>query len=456
MTINHTCRQPRCPPTPENTDRHVRSAALLETMGDLESWKGNYAEGLAHLEQALHIYERDGNERGVVSVLRKQAVVYHRHYDPLKTLRVGLAALEWYKNINDPLGMAEVLFVMGSSIALQSKYDEAMSFLKEALEIFQSNGNNVGVVQCLDRIGEVHRLEYRDPEALSTLESAVEIARGCGDKLGEAKAMLALGTLHIDMGNRENGVAMLSDARDTAQKIGWEHGICTILRRLGLVKYYDGAYGEAEKLCREAASIARRSNARWRLAQTLSDLGDYIRSQGRLEEAAVTLEESYSVYNQISLADSEFADTAFKLAEVKREQGRLEEALLWYDQAFAQYRILRNNFKLLSCLERKGDLLIGLGRYDEAAEHLEAFLASRQSTDYYSLYHLAFSKLCRIPKTAMQWERRKRHKQVPSTSSPLTTTSSLLCDMKRLQRRMPQMTTANLKLPIQPREPGSL
>ncbi|KAG8981122.1 hypothetical protein FRC05_004022 [Tulasnella sp. 425] len=66
---------PRCPPKPDNIDRNVRSAAPLESIGNLESWKGNDAEGLSHLEQAPQAYEEEGNEKGVAGVLRKQGVV---------------------------------------------------------------------------------------------------------------------------------------------------------------------------------------------------------------------------------------------------------------------------------------------------------------------------------------------------------------------------------------------
>lgn len=245
---------------------------------------------------------------------------------------------------------------------------------------------------------------------------------------------------------------MLSESRDTAQRIGWEQGVGIILGRLGIIKSIQGAYDEAEELCKEAAAIARRTNAWWRLAQALSDAGDFIWKQGRHDEAAATLEESYSVYNQISLANTESAGTAFKLATVRREQGRPEEALLWYDQAFAKYRILGDGYKLLDCLDGKGDVLMDLERYDEAAQHLEAFLAYQVWAVQYSPYRdFVRSKLCRIPMTAMQWERRRRHKQVPSTSPPLTPTSSLLCDMRRLQQRIPQFATASLRLPIRPR-----
>ncbi|KAG8910292.1 hypothetical protein FRC01_006411, partial [Tulasnella sp. 417] len=202
---------PRCPPTPDNTDRHSRSAALLENIGDLESWKGNYTEGLSHLEQALRMYEQEGNDKGVASVLRKQAVVYHRHSYPLKSLQTGVGALEKFRRLDDPLGTAEILYVMGSSLTIQDNEKEAMPFLKEALEIFRAHGNDVGVVQCLERIGEIHKRLDEYEAATTALENAVEIARRGGDKLGEAKVLLILGSLYYYQNYNDKGTSTLAE-----------------------------------------------------------------------------------------------------------------------------------------------------------------------------------------------------------------------------------------------------
>lgn len=447
-------QQPRCPPTPDNIDQHARSAMLLENMGELESWKGNCSEGLAHLEQALRIYEQEGDERGIASVLRKQAVVYHRHSYHLKALEVAVDALEKCRELQDSLGMAETLYLIGSTLTIQSKNDEAMAFLKEALEMFQTNGNDVGVVQCLERIGEIHRREWEYEEASSTLESALEIARRCGDKLGEAKALLVLGLLYSGKGDQDRGASTLSETCDTARRIGWEQGVCTSLIHLGTIKASQGSDHEAEELCWEAVSVARRSNARWRLAQGLSELGRHLRRQGRLDEAATALEESCSVYHEISLANPETAGTTSDLATLKREQGRLQEALFWYDQAIIRYRTLGDTYDVSRYLEEKGEILAELHRSDEAALHFEACLVLRMEHGYY--YGPTRSRLSRIEMTAIQWEHRKRFKSGLVTTPSVNPSLPLLLDMRRLQRRIPQVVTANLKLPIRFGDVGGL
>ncbi|KIO27672.1 hypothetical protein M407DRAFT_189699 [Tulasnella calospora MUT 4182] len=439
---------PRCPPTPDNTDRHIRSATLLENIGDLESWKGNYAEGLSHLEQALRMYEQEGNDKGVASVLRKQAVVYHRHSYPLKALQVAVGALERFRTLNDPLGTAEILYLMGSSLTIQDNEKEAMPFLKEGLEIFRAHGSDVGVVQCLERIGEIHKRDSEYEEATSALENAVEIARRCGDKLGEAKALLVLASVYYYQNDNDRGASTISEACDAARRIGWEHGVCAALLHSGFHKYCLGFYSEGEELCREGIPIARRSSAWWRLGQGLSYLGLCLEGQGRLDEAADAFEEACSMYHKISVDDFESARSASHLVKIKRKQGKMEESLPWFDRIIAEYRKVGQLYDVFDHLDEKAEVLMTLGRYDEAALHLETALAVGMECGYY--YGHVRHKLSRIPKTVIKWEHRKPSKLRPTRTPPVSPTSPLRCDLQRLQRRIPQLTTASLKLPIKP------
>lgn len=334
---------------------------------------------------------------------------------------------------------------MGSSLTIQAAEKDAMPFLKEALEIFQRNANDVGAVQCLERIGEIQRRDRVFQEAASTLENAVEIARRCGDKLGEAKALMVLALLYYDENDNARAASTLSETCDTARRIGWEHGVCTALSHLGFVKSQEGAYSEAEELCRESASVARRIHAWWRLGQSLSDLGYCLQRQGRLDEATTALEDSCSVYHEISLTDFESAGAAERLAEVKREQGKLDEALVWHDHAITQNRALQDTWRIQRHLRTKGNILVELERYDEAALHFEACLALCMEHGYYLGW--VRDELSGIPKTIIRWERRKQVRQVLTRDSSVSHTSPLLCDIRRLQRRIPQLVTASLKLP---------
>ncbi|KAG8994478.1 hypothetical protein FRB90_000418 [Tulasnella sp. 427] len=434
---------PRCPPTLVD---HTRSPELLENLGDLESWKGNYDEGLAYLEQALSLYERAGNERGAASVLRKQASVSYRHSYPLKAMKAASAALEKLRNMNDPLATAETLYLIGSSLGLRSENANALAFLKEALEIFRANSNDIG--QCLERIGEIYRWQMNYTVAVSNLDEASRVARRCGDKLGEARVVLVLGSVAMDQYDYSQALGLISVACDIARKIGWNQGVCTALLRQSFIKEQQVDFDESERLARESIALARQYNSSWRLAQGLLRLGYALNHRGQLTEAAKALEKACALYAEISHVSFEYPETARLLFHVKHAQGNYADCLRWIDVAITEYRSLGDKLSLFHCFLRKGSCLRLLERFDEAALHYEASLVLASETGVNAQY--ARGILSHIVKTSIAWERTDIP---PKPRSPYSNkTSSLLCDMKKLQRRIPQIQTASLKLEISPGE----
>lgn len=401
------------------------------------------------MEQALLMYEEEGNHRGIASVLRKQAAASYRHSYPVNALKAATAALEKLRTLSDPLGTAETLYLIGSSLCLQSKNEDAMAFLNEAHEIFRAHANDVGIVECLERMGELHRRKGDRPKALLILEEAVTIAARCGHKLGEARALVVLGAVTHDQGDLDGAASIYLEARDLAGRIGWEQGVGRALLCLGNIRRAQDRGAEAEELCRESTAVSRRCNSRWRLAQGLWVLGTCLRDQGRLGEAVAALEESCSTYAEISHGDWEFPYTASLLAAVKKDHGATADSLYWYDVAIVEFRKIPDKSELSRCLADKALILEELEKYDEAALHFEASLVLDWELQDDSGVRWNRRKLGNTRKTAIVWESRKFAKPKRlGTQHALP----LLCDVRKLQRRIPHLRTSSLRLEIQVKE----
>ncbi|KIO27680.1 hypothetical protein M407DRAFT_23109 [Tulasnella calospora MUT 4182] len=429
-TVTHL---PRCTPAPANPDHQTRSAALLENLGDLESWKGNPEKSSTYLDEALQLYQKEADTKGIASVLRKQAAAAYRYSDYGQAVSMATAALEHCRNLNDPLGIADASFTLGDSLYFRGEEDEALRVLHEGLEIYRAHGNDVGAAMCLERIGELQRWTGRRDEALSTVEEAVAVASRSGNRFGVARALKTMGALHIDRWDLDKATETLSKARRIAQSIGWHAGLSDIGWRMGLVKMRSGDYDEAEALYQDSVSIARQGRARWALACGLQHLGQCFQKQSKIDEAVSALGEACLLYQELSRPQNSM-EVASTLAGLKRSQGDWDGALFWHDHIIAMYRSQKEHRKVADHLKRKAEILVKAQRYDEAALHFEASMATRSDNGDFGQWERRQLRrqLCAVPKTAMKWERR-----LP-----------LLCDLKKLQRRQPQLRTATLKLPI--------
>ncbi|KAG8917815.1 hypothetical protein FRC01_002196, partial [Tulasnella sp. 417] len=348
--------EPHCPPTLETADPHKRSPALLESLGVIESWKGNHDAGFAYLERALDLYEEERNGKGVASVLRKQAAASDRGSNLVKCRNAASAALKTCRSLRDDIGVADALYWM----ALAEPHSVgAKGKLQESLKIFQVRGNSRGVAKCLQGLGEQYRREGRAEEAVSTLEEALDVASRRGDRLGEANALIALGVTNKHLDYIDNAISAFERAHDIAKNIGWEPGLSTCLGHLGIVKLQHGIHAEAERLLHESVSVARHCDAGWRLGQALFWLGMCFRQQDRIQEATSALEESCSIHQNIALdIDPRLAETAALLADSKFALGLIEEALAWYDTAIAEWRKCENEVEVSKCLSASDAILV--------------------------------------------------------------------------------------------------
>ncbi|KIO22519.1 hypothetical protein M407DRAFT_28000 [Tulasnella calospora MUT 4182] len=239
---------PCCTPTPANTENQTRSAALLENLDDLESWKGNLEKSATYLNEALRLYQEEANIRGIAGVLWKQSAAAYRISDYGKVRATATAAFEHCRNLDDALGVAEASFYLGLSIAMLSSVDEGLQILQQSLEIRRTHGDDVGAVQCLERIGDIQRAGGQMHEALSTRGEAVVVASRSGDRLGRATALHAIGLTHSHMTDFVEAADALSEAIMITRKVGWEGGLTTTLQTMGCLKMLTGNDREAQEL----------------------------------------------------------------------------------------------------------------------------------------------------------------------------------------------------------------
>ncbi|KIO23549.1 hypothetical protein M407DRAFT_27001 [Tulasnella calospora MUT 4182] len=320
----------------------------------------------------------------MASVFRKQAAVSYRYPHHEEALEAASSALEKYRSLDDVVGMAEASYWKGCSLMMLNKEDDAVPILEKAHGIFQAEDDHVGVFKCLERLGELQRRKGDIAGALLRLQDAVTLASSHGDKLGEARALLPLGSAYLQSDNIENnieeGTSTLLTACQVARNIGWCHGLCVALSRLGTVNTRNGAYQEAERYFQESISVAREASARLRVAQSLSQLGECFRTQERLDEAAEKFEEACCVFYEISFAGRDFVFAASAYAAVQRRRGSTQDAIFWYDQAIFKCQYLKDAYAVSWHLREKAEALLELGWYDEAALNFEASIVVRMES----------------------------------------------------------------------------
>ncbi|KAG9014084.1 hypothetical protein FRB90_005632 [Tulasnella sp. 427] len=295
---------PRCIPSSHHRDDGPRSLELLESLGALETWKGNTSRSCVYLNAALTRYEEEANAKGVASVLVKHTAASYRAAMFGSALTTATTALDTYVRLGDARGANDASYWLASCLAELNRESEALPIFRKALEWYQKQEDDIGAVHCLVAIGEVQRRQLQRHEALAAVNKAVEIATKSGDRLGAAKALRVAGDTHLSLKDMTKAAVTISELCLLARKLGWDEGVSAGLGNMASLKVHQGGYHEAQVLYQESILVARRSGRRRELAKSLWLLGKCLETQSRLTEAAPLLCEAWELFQEMGAQNS--------------------------------------------------------------------------------------------------------------------------------------------------------
>src|SRR5581483_1724924 len=156
--------------------------------------------------------------------------VYNSLGQPDKALRNLDEALAIFRQIDDPLGiantlhdMSEVYFALGERQTdageQQRQKQKALETLKQALEIAQKMGNQSCIANFLSDIGSIYIALGERQQALASLGQSLPLRQAVGDRSGEARTRYHLARIQRDLGNTEAAGEQIQKAIELAESI---------------------------------------------------------------------------------------------------------------------------------------------------------------------------------------------------------------------------------------------
>lgn len=242
------------------------------------------------------------------------------------------------------------------------EWEIARECYEEARERFESAGDDIGVADCIRRIAGVHLFQGRPNEGERLCDESLEMCRETGYELGEYKAL---------------------------QHKAWA---CDLL----------GRWDEASRYCEEALAIANRvTQDEWALAKALRYLGDAYRLEGRIDEAEEVYGQASSIVERL---EAEGVDASLLVGMIKlglgkvylRQPGREREARSCLDESLEAHLHLGEDFRVADVLSQQADLLVKLGRLQEAEIRLELAAKRLRKLSNTFYYAIALTSQCEL------------------------------------------------------------
>jgi len=278
-------------------------ATLLDVLGQVYQYRGQYAEADSLLDEALALRLRQLGPRHLdvaqsqfhLAVLLERMGIYERS-DSLYQ-----AALATYRKQLGPTH-PDVIYPLSSRASLLSSrgdFAAAESLFREILATYtEPLGDHLDIATSMLDLGQQLVEQQRYAEADSLFQEALAMRRRLvGDVHPTvANALDAVGWLALERGDLEAAEAAFVEAYDIRQMI-FEEGhadLASSFTNLGDVRYRTGAYAEAERLYRDALAIYRRAFGEQHpdAIEAMQQLAATLEAQGR-PAAAAALRRTY-------------------------------------------------------------------------------------------------------------------------------------------------------------------
>ncbi|WP_051969436.1 AfsR/SARP family transcriptional regulator [Kitasatospora azatica] len=314
-------------------------AGTLRFLGLTVMHRGMHEQALAHLQDAVRVYQTLPPSPGLSATLLNIGVVCGRTGRLDEGAEYFARGLASAREVGEPVQEATALLNLGVIRRRQGRFAEALTNLEQALTAKERLGDRVGESIARDNLGVVCRRLGRLDEALEHHRRALELDRECNDRGGEAITLDNLGLVHQRRGELDAALELFQQALELSRTIEERSGETVALGNIGTVSRSQGRLAEALAHHQEALAIARELEFPLVLAEARNNLGETLCAVGSPKEALAE--------HQAALELAEGCGDPFEAARshdclgtAQHSLGDSEAALEHHRRAYADYQRL--------------------------------------------------------------------------------------------------------------------
>ena len=215
---------------------------------------------LDYWEQSLHTFEEINDQLGVSNLLSNIGAVYFSQGDDPKALEYYLESLKVSEQLGNKLRIATALINIGSVyLNKTSTYDKAEEYFLKALPISEESEDLNAIGTASVNLGEIYLNRNDSENALFYFQKAKDAMEKSHGNV--PYALLNMGKAQLQKGNPERAIQLQSEAYQRAQKIDAKLEMAQSL--LSLAETYEATknyllalqnYSKAQKIAKEIDS----------------------------------------------------------------------------------------------------------------------------------------------------------------------------------------------------------
>lgn len=238
-------------------------AYALKNIGIAYYYQGKYLEALDYYRQSLNFFKEIKDNVGIANVYSNMGVVYYEQGDDVKALENYLESLKYAELSGDKLRMLTTLNNVGGVYNNKpATHDKALQYYLLALPISEALGRKVELGAISVNIGSIYADKQDHAKAMVYFNKALKVY---GNAEGSQNAYNAIGELYNNEKNFDLALQNHIQALTIAKKLNNKLSIVNSLIGLGKVYVKKGDFKNAIIYFKEAESPALELSANTQL-----------------------------------------------------------------------------------------------------------------------------------------------------------------------------------------------
>lgn len=244
----------------------------------------------------------------------------------------GNEALKLSEKLLFGKGIANAYKFIGMGYYFQGNYFETINFWQKALNSFEDINDKTGVSNMLSNLGALYANQGDDVKALDFHLRSLKAAEDANNTFRIATSMINIAVIYLNNQKTHNLSKKYNlSALPIAEKLGYNDGIGTAAVNLGEIYFQKEDYDTALFYFEKSLNAFRKSNS-GNVPYTLTNIGKVYAKRGDFQKAISVQQEGYQIAKQ-SDAKLEMTQTLLGLAETYSAAKNVDPAIETYNEA---------------------------------------------------------------------------------------------------------------------------
>jgi signal transduction histidine kinase len=277
-------------------------------------------------DQALQLARQIPSERAIAYCLFHKATLDFSARPPEEGRALLLQAVSIFERLGDEKGLGLVFSMLMFFAMRVGNFEETLTYGLQSLKKTRARGDRVGEAWTLDGLGTSY-YETGDPaRARQYYEQGLALFEELGVVPGIARTLTGLGTLHLSLGRYEDALPLVERSLALFEESDNTLGLSRALNDFGEIAHQRGDYAAALDYHQRSLALREAMNMPHAATTSLLNMGRVLRDQGKLEEARDPLMRALTLAEETQ-EKPKLAKVHYILADLLERLGQGKEAL---------------------------------------------------------------------------------------------------------------------------------